>query len=54
MVAPIEQPMATFFFSGVPSMGCQWATSSRCGSRAAVVLCGHVISDDPCRCLPNS
>ena len=22
-MAPIEQPIATFFFSGVPSMGCQ-------------------------------
>ena len=34
MVAPIEQPIATFFFSGVPSIGCQCATSSRWGSRA--------------------
>ena len=32
MVAPIPHPMATRFFSGVPSMGCQWATSWRCGS----------------------
>src|SRR3954464_10958982 len=33
MVAPIEQPMATFFLVGVPSMGCHVATSARCGSR---------------------
>src|SRR5918997_2532499 len=33
MVAPTEQPMATFFLVGVPSIGCQAATSSRWGSR---------------------
>src|SRR5215207_8093531 len=32
MTAPTEQPTATRFFSGVPSMGCQCATSCRCGS----------------------
>src|SRR5512133_1093866 len=32
MTAPTEQPIATRFFSGVPSMGCQCATSCRCGS----------------------
>ena len=26
MTAPTEQPIATRFFSGVPSMGCQCAT----------------------------
>jgi len=46
MVAPIEQPMATFFFSGVPSMGCQLATSARCGSRGGGGCAVMVISDD--------
>ena len=46
MVAPIEQPIATFFFSGVPSMGCHWATSARCGSRGGGCCAVMVISDD--------
>src|SRR5687767_13052833 len=33
IVAPIEHPTATFFLVGVPSIGCQDATSTRCGSR---------------------
>ena len=45
-MAPIEQPVATCFFIGVPSMGCQWATSARCGSRSGGCCSVMVISDD--------
>ena len=56
MVAPIEQPIATFFFSGVPSMGCQCGDLGEVRIRAAVrsvmvisVIDGW-ISDGRCCC----
>src|SRR4051812_16684704 len=61
MVAPIEQPMATFFLVGVPSMGCQVATSARCGSRtdggrSVKVTSGELrwTSDPRCQLTVNS
>ena len=45
-MAPIEEPTATRFFMWVPSMGCQWATSARCGSRSGGCCSVMVISDD--------
>ena len=41
MVAPIEQPIATFFFSGVPSMGCQLGDLREVRIPRRWVLCGH-------------
>ena len=43
---PIEEPAATRFFIGVPSMGCQWATSARCGSRTGGCRSVMMISVD--------
>ena len=45
-MAPIEEPAATRFFIGVPSMGCHWATSARCGSRSGGCCSVMMISDD--------